>query len=239
MQITLKISPSMAHNSRSKTVALYVYLYTNEHILIPRSTAGVYGSGFKKLLVSENTSYRHNWYVKRNKVIDLDKSKPGHRCDHDGDEVLVGRCIVRYTESVNNCTTYGLMANKTKKICNKDAKIELYSTWLEEEIFNLTGCLQKCERDIISLKTAPDSYKWPAKPNQQYVTIRLQYEDGSYKLTEEYEDYDMSSFIADVGGYLGLLLGHSVLSIYFIGVDLMKTLKEFKIKRFVFSSHYI
>ena len=33
------------------------------------------------------------------------------------------------------------------------------------------------------------------------------------RLREEYYVYDMSSFIADVGGYLGLLLGHSVFSI--------------------------
>ena len=39
------------------------------------------------------------------------------------------------------------------------------------------------------------------------------FEDGSYQLEEEYIVYDANDFIADVGGYLGLLLGHSILSI--------------------------
>ena len=38
------------------------------------------------------------------------------------------------------------------------------------------------------------------------------FEDGSYHLEEEYIVYDFNGFIADVGGFLGLLLGHSVLS---------------------------
>ncbi len=30
----------------------------------------------------------------------------------------------------------------------------------------------------------------------------------------QYASYDSNDFVADVGGYLGLLLGHSVLAIY-------------------------
>ena len=41
------------------------------------------------------------------------------------------------------------------------------------------------------------------------------FEDGSYNVREEYVVYDMGSFIADVGGYRGLLLGHSLLSMYY------------------------
>ena len=40
----------------------------------------------------------------------------------------------------------------------------------------------------------------------------FRFEDGSYQLQEEYIVYDINDFIADVGGYMGLLLGYSVLS---------------------------
>ena len=40
------------------------------------------------------------------------------------------------------------------------------------------------------------------------------YRDGMYNLDREYYVYDTSHFLADIGGYLGLLLGHSLLSIY-------------------------
>ena len=235
MQFTLKIIPSMVHNTRTKTISVVVYLYSNEHIIIPRGTRGIYGSAVTKLLISENTSYRHNFYIKRDKVIEIDKAKPGYRCGTEGVRESVGQCYVRYMEDANNCTTYGLMGNKTKKICDKNAKNPVQTNWLEEEIFQLTGCLPNCERDVISLMPAPDGYAWPAMPGQQYVIIRLLYEDALYTLMEEYEDYDMSSFIADVGGFLGLLLGHSVLSIYYISVDLMMKLKDIKMKRSVFN----
>ena len=37
--------------------------------------------------------------------------------------------------------------------------------------------------------------------------------DRSYEEREEYLIYDEWSFIADVGGYMGLLLGYSLLSL--------------------------
>ena len=50
-------------------------------------------------------------------------------------------------------------------------------------------------------------------------TIKFMFEGGSYQFEEEYIDYDFNDFIADVGGYLGLLLGHSVLSFYYLSAE--------------------
>ena len=46
--------------------------------------------------------------------------------------------------------------------------------------------------------------------------LEFQFKDGMYLTRQEYIVYDTDSPIAeaDVGGYLGLLLGHSTLSIY-------------------------
>ena len=38
--------------------------------------------------------------------------------------------------------------------------------------------------------------------------------ERSYEEREQYIIYDTSSFIADVGGYMGLMLGVSLMSIY-------------------------
>ena len=38
--------------------------------------------------------------------------------------------------------------------------------------------------------------------------------DRSYKEEEQYMIYDLGNFIADVGGYMGLLLGCSLMSLY-------------------------
>jgi hypothetical protein len=40
------------------------------------------------------------------------------------------------------------------------------------------------------------------------------YSSGKYDEKVEYYTYDENSLIADIGGFLGLLLGHSAMSIY-------------------------
>jgi hypothetical protein len=39
-------------------------------------------------------------------------------------------------------------------------------------------------------------------------------EQSRYQKKTHYYTYDWSSFIADVGGFLGLFMGHSILSFY-------------------------
>ena len=47
----------------------------------------------------------------------------------------------------------------------------------------------------------------------------LYFAGGNYEVTKEYYTYDTNSFIADVGGNLGLFLGFSLLSFFDLGVD--------------------
>ena len=51
------------------------------------------------------------------------------------------------------------------------------------------------------------------------------FEDGSYSVGEEYIVYDTSNFIADVGGYLGLLVGQSILGLYYWSAEWLAKLK--------------
>ena len=48
--------------------------------------------------------------------------------------------------------------------------------------------------------------------------------ERSYEEREQYIIYDTSSFIADVGGYMGLMLGVSIMSIYNNAETLLKKL---------------
>ncbi len=43
--------------------------------------------------------------------------------------------------------------------------------------------------------------------------LHLKYPESRYDVREEYLIYDINSFIADVGGFLGLLLGYSILGL--------------------------
>jgi hypothetical protein len=50
--------------------------------------------------------------------------------------------------------------------------------------------------------------------SESYVFLYYFYASGRYEEKEYYYSYDANSFLADAGGYLGLVLGHSLLSFY-------------------------
>ena len=202
-----------------------VYLYTNGHVSIPRYSTGLYGSVLKKFKFEQKTSYFTKFYLRKNRVMKVDRN--GQRCSNDAKQETVGRCIARFLEDTYNCTVYLLMANRSKPFCKKET-IGIMVKWMsnsmqfdsmtEADIYNLTGCLPHCERDEISLADTPEGTSWPTGEVPTLTMVFL-FEDGSYKLQEEYIVYEINDFIADVGGYLGLLLGHSMLSIYYMSVE--------------------
>ena len=85
-------------------------------------------------------------------------------------------------------------------------------------IFEMTGCLSACEKDKFEVRMSQikeTSWNLTASPDGDvdlwlYISMR----DTSYVEEEQYVIYDLNSFIADVGGYMGLLLGSSVLSLF-------------------------
>jgi hypothetical protein len=75
------------------------------------------------------------------------------------------------------------------------------------KVYILTGCLSACEKNEYTL--TPVTERLPAdKLKKHQFQISLIFPTGRHVLKEQYVIYDPSSFIADVGGYLGLLLGH-------------------------------
>ena len=95
-----------------------IYLYTNDHVVIPRYVHGVYGSYFHKILVERNRSYHKQYYVIKNKLLAIDTK--GKKCKNDGTNIPVGRCIIKYFEDQYNCTAPFLMGDKTKDFCSKE-----------------------------------------------------------------------------------------------------------------------
>ena len=218
-----------------------IYLYTDEHVVNPRYSTGVYGSAMRTIsdLGKNNPatgsiewlSFYGKFYIRKDKLMAIDKIGLGQRCISDAVGERIGRCILRSLEEKFNCTTYQLLANKSKEFCNKrklgkfNVAKEEYSKASEVDLIKKTGCLPSCKRYETSLEDTPDINTFPSYNNVQRITLVFQYEDGSYNLKEEYFVYDMSNFIADVGGYLGLLLGHSILSIYYLSSDWLSKIK--------------
>ena len=83
----------------------------------------------------------------------------------------------------------------------------------ELEIFENTGCKPSCNRQNIHLNTIEAKQE---NANDPKIWWLFSFRDGQYNLHEEYYVYDGDALIADIGGFLGLLLGHSMLSMYHI-----------------------
>ena len=109
-----------------------------------------------------------------------------------------------------------------------DSPSETYNV---NSIYEQTGCLASCERNEYII--VDSSFKNREHSVSSQVDHILDYElylefnilTGSHKEEEQYVIYDSNSFIADVGGFLGLLLGFSALSLYDEFESLLRALK--------------
>ena len=104
-----------------------------------------------------------------------------------------------------------------------------YSIILEQAesnfIFKLTGCLPSCHRNEYTLTGSEFKTMKLSLWVKQKLELAFRIRKSSYKEEEQYVIYDFNSFIGDVGGFLGLLLGYSALSIY---DELISMLRRFK-----------
>ena len=74
--------------------------------------------------------------------------------------------------------------------------------------------MSSCEKDKFDIDHTIKSTSKKHKYISCKVIVSLQIDDKFFIEEEQYYVYDFNSFFADVGGYMGLLLGSSLLSIY-------------------------
>ncbi len=70
------------------------------------------------------------------------------------------------------------------------------------------------------------------------LNIKLVMYTEQYDREIEFVTYDANSFIADVGGFLGLLLGSSMLAIYDHGVQAARTLFAYDAPIIIIREHF-
>ena len=81
----------------------------------------------------------------------------------------------------------------------------------------MTGCLSACEKDRFEIRMSQiTDAVWNSTSQYGEVNLWLyiSMRETSYVKEEQYFIYDHNSFVADVGGYMGLLLGSSILSLF-------------------------
>ena len=117
----------------------------------------------------------------------------------------------------------------------------------ENGIHDLTGCLASCTKDEYQTEVIENSVSKFERycglftecekgvTDTRFLRINLHYANGRYEEKKQYLIYDFNSMIADVGGYMGLLLGYSLLSLYEVAEQMwfkvMTTFGARKVKR--------
>ena len=140
------------------------------------------------------------------------------------------------------CTTkegYNMMRNMTKILDEAESNT----------IYSLTKCLASCRRDeyqdidssFMVLDGAKVDKTLPQgsvlggmlgilgnTKKEDIIELELKFRiiSPSYEEEDQYIIYDFNSFIGDVGGFLGLLLGYSILSLY---GDMVGIVERFKL----------
>ena len=184
----------------------------------------VYGSASTTVLINEGTGYCYT-RTKYSQVIYITKThmkaldQPSQPCNNGHSNINTSICIARYLEEKLGCNpmTIGSQFSSTPKCTTKAELLALanasrqFEDADENDIFEMTGCLPSCIKDQYSLTVDPLKERIGTHCAVQLDFMML---DSSYKEEEQYIIYDVSSFIADVGGYMGLLLGSSLLSLY-------------------------
>ena len=221
MQQALSIEFNTSHIQQNSKI--FVWAYRNGSGIIP-SITGAYGGELFRLRIMGNFSSNVRLEVRRSEIVAL--NKPSQRCEVSEYEPSVAKCIEeRFVERNLNCSLKRLMSNPMLGICNETIlgsfqeghfhkMFQRLNRMEEREIFKMTGCMPGCSKSKIELVTSyMDNMIDDGKKVAKFL---FYYNRGEFELREEYYIYNWGSFIADIGGYLGLLLGSSVLSMYHI-----------------------
>ena len=162
-------------------------------------------------------------YMTRTHLKSLDQ--PTQPCNQENVNVNTSACIAMFIEKQLGCKSLilGSQYSNSPQCTTKSQLMGLanYSRLLGQadgnDIHDLTRCLSSCEKDQFILTADPlerdGAYTYRGDiPCELHLQIRMM--QSSYKEEEQYVIYDGVSFIADIGGYMGLLLGSSLLGIY-------------------------
>lgn len=177
-----------------------------------------YGSAYTYTMINANTSLMTVHEVQKKDVTYLNDDRTP--CQQKPRTEEISTCIQHYIENKMRCQLPWHNQNTTFPQCIKsDQYVEFLNTYLgissqnEAWIAKVTGCLPSCRRNEFEVKVV-NRIEMPPENGKCYYSGMFYYPSGSYKEKTYYYTYEFSDYIADIGGYMGLLLGYSLISFY-------------------------
>ena len=181
---------------------------------------GTYGSAFhSRIGLCKETACSLMFELER--ILWNRKSSDDYRCDEDNSQINTEYCLDTFIEAKVGCSTKHQGVARSLPPCTTLDQFLMWAKWTdnvtkldETSIYELTGCLGPCKLNDYKLTAMADlmTINTPGV-TKGALALRFAFMIGKHEVREQYYTYDRDSFIADVGGYLGLLLGHSIYSI--------------------------
>ncbi len=198
---------------------VHLFFYDKNNVFLP-STYCLFGSAFAYIRApQEGKRYSQNFYLEKIQWLRIDSRD--YRCNETETEVSVEACLNRFIEDSAGCSSKYQTTPPSKPVCTTMEQYRNWTEWLyklkkmdETSIHAKTGCLATCNYNEYDLSTPSQVVVSNSSTSEgKELSLALTFPKGKYEVRELYYVYDQDSFIADVGGYLGLLLGHSIFSI--------------------------
>ncbi len=180
---------------------------------------GTYGAGYQQVMeLCRDSACMQSYSLER--VLWSRKTCQDNPCDDSDFPMNTEHCLDRFIEAKVGCSSRFQGATAILQECTTLEQLTQWASWTDRvakldelSIYNLTGCLGSCETYDYKLTPTSDLTAMASSNAKGLITLMFAFMDGKYEIREQYYAYDMDSFIADAGGYLGLLLGHSIYSI--------------------------
>ena len=139
--------------------------------------------------------------------------RPGRTCVEEEQSLTL--CLKNYIRSQLSCEIHWFQAEAASH-CSPESLQRYFDVLINlkqapiSEIVAQSGCEPRCKMSQYSLQTRRKTIDWAANWT---ASVFLQPRSAVVEFSTEYYSYDLTDLIGDVGGYLGLFLGWSVLTL--------------------------
>ena len=174
--------------------------------------------------------------IRKNEVIYINDERTP--CQNKERTEEMNDCIQHHIENKMECQLPWYNERSILPRCNEsDQYEEFLQSYIriasrdEASIAKVTGCLPSCKRNEFDVRVIN---RVEMASNEAYFSGLFYYPSGGYDEKIYYYTYALGDYIADVGGYMGLLLGYSLISFY----DGFKYMLTWLSKQTLFNERY-
>ena len=204
----------------------------------PNSQIKTYGIEILQVKALSASPQRYIYELEPTEVVYLNQERDPCS-EQENVKKDIWSCLESHFASKMNCSLPWQSDKNDRKlpVCSSPHEFMQYMETHEgildfetDDITQTAKCIPSCKRVEYSVKLFNDIpgldqevYKYLGVDNQFKNALQLDFFFGKdrFNKREQYYAYDKQNLVADFGGYLGLLLGYSLLTLYDSMVDLL------------------